>query len=335
MKKVLFTLVLCFVLINCSDETDSNQLVYSYGDEIQSTLLADYLIPDKDIDLLQQLGFSGSPVQVYEKYNLLTEESYVNYLVEGDINIKAEDLINMVPLEHTSKVSSKKQYRTSIVADPATYKIMYVSYSIQTPWSNELTITTDPDISAALDLAITNYNNLNLGISFERDYLPTSYPYATRAPALIRAANNYINDSGAIIIRHTNTGSSGSAGFPRRVYELRSGFSNVPYKEIDINLGVTSAGLDILEHVLTHEMGHCIGLRHTDYARRSVNCPADSRFGNEGASSYGAIHIPGTPTANEWGATGLDTDSIMISCGNGFEDGEFSTHDITALRAIW
>ena len=49
----------------------------------------------------------------------------------------------------------------------------------------------------------------------------------------------------------------------------------------------------------------------------------------------GAINVPGTPSENRWGAAGLDSDSLMISCFDGSEDGEFSNFDVVALEFLY
>lgn len=340
MKKLFIVFVVCFVFKSCSkqneqiSEIELNSLDL-LNDEIKSTLLTNYTIPDEDVERLQRLGFSGSYVKAHNNFNVVTEESYISYIVEGDIEIKSMDLINMIPLDTESvfnkKTTLRRQYRTSVVAAPKTYKIIYVSYSGLAPF-NSLNITTDPEISEALDLAIDNYNDLNLSISFERIYLPAKYPGKT-GPRIIAAAQDFINNSGAIVIKHANLGGAGGkAGFPLRIFKSRPPrFINTPFKKISIDLRTVDSGLNVLEHVITHEIGHCIGFRHTDYAFR--RCGDGDR--NEGAGSYGAIHIPGTPVVNEWGANGLDTDSVMISCFDNNENGEFSAHDITALNEIW
>jgi hypothetical protein len=72
---------------------------------------------------------------------------------------------------------------------------------------------------------------------------------------------------------------------------------------------------------MAHEIGHCIGFRHTDYQTRQ-SCGQNV---NEGSAGVGAIHIAGTPT-------GSDSSSIMQSCGPAID---FNNKDVTALEALY
>jgi hypothetical protein len=152
-------------------------------------------------------------------------------------------------------------------------------------------------LSSGLNNAIGNYNALPLVFDFARG--PT-----TGCSANITAA--------------TTSGAGGSAGFP-------SGGN--PYGTINIGTGTASYGVDVAEHVITHELGHTIGFRHSDYYNRAISCGGSAS--NEGTAGVGAILIPGTPSTSTVGA------SIMNSCFRSTESGEFMNSDITALNYLY
>lgn len=109
----------------------------------------------------------------------------------------------------------------------------------------------------------------------------------------------------------------GSSGFPS---------SGLPFSTINIGDGLATFSIDTIEHVITHEIGHAIGFRHSDFFNRSISCGTG---GNEGDAGVSAIHIPGTPTDATVGG------SIMNSCFRTTEPGEFTATDVTALRALY
>ena len=151
--------------------------------------------------------------------------------------------------------------------------------------------------STALDLAIQNYNDRPL--SFRMVRAPSTGCSAT--------INATINPSQ----------NGGSAGFPS---------GGMPYGQIIIGGLLSNYGVDVIEHVITHELGHAIGFRHSDYYNRAISCGTG---GNEGDAGIGAVLIPGTPsTANVGG-------SIMNSCFRSVETGEFTGTDLVALNALY
>ena len=152
--------------------------------------------------------------------------------------------------------------------------------------------------SDALNRAITNYNNLALTFSMRR-------------------ISGSTTGCGAVITARITSGTGGSSGFPS---------GGRPYNIINIGSGMNSFSTDTVEHVITHELGHTVGLRHSDYFNRSISCGTG---GNEGSAGVGAIHIPGTPTGATVGG------SIMNSCFRSSETGEFTSSDITALQTLY
>jgi len=153
-------------------------------------------------------------------------------------------------------------------------------------------------LSRALDDAISNYNELDL--TFE----------------MVRTTGS---DAGcdAEIIGHIVAGGGGEAGFPA---------GGLPFEEINIGRGVARNGVAVSTHVITHELGHCIGFRHSDFFNRSISCGVG---GNEGRAPDGAILIPGTP------ARAVVNGSVMNSCFDVDSTGVFTATDLIALDALY
>jgi hypothetical protein len=210
------------------------------------------------------------------------------YLVEGDIFLSPELLASKGD-NSMLRVGAEEQYRTTnlVTGLPRT---LTVSLSTEFPAAYE----------TAIDEAIRRYNAANLQLKFTR---------ITSGVADLPV--QYAADLGPGVL-----GQSG--GFP-------SGGNPAPgFKLVPSVIGNQTTGA--IATIMAHEMGHCIGFRHTDYMNRQYSC--GGRKSNEGASTVGAILIPGTPAA-------ADPNSWMLACVGTNVDRPFNANDVTALNYLY
>lgn len=216
------------------------------------------------------------------------------YLVEGDINL-TEALLNSTPTQLLLRAGDEEQYRTTnlVTGLPNTFKILVSNLST-------------PFVSGA-DIAIARYNALGLKMTFVR--------ITTGTPDITILGFNQKPRGGYITL--------GSSGFPTS--------AGAPYNTIKMNTNQYAYGsnpdTNYVGSVIQHELGHCIGMRHTDYYDRSISCGGTAS--NEGASTIGAILIPGTP-----GTATLAAGSWMLACSNG-GNRTFNADDVTALNYLY
>jgi len=222
-----------------------------------------------------------------------------NYLIEGDILLTKAQLQEMsgVAPTHNFIIANEEHYRTTnLVSTGGTVRHITVSLGSGFP----------SYYSTGLDLALAHYNNLNLNIHFDRV-----------------ASGGEINIAGANLGRSIFGGCvlGQSAGFPTSSGNPASGFTLSTSKCATQYIN-TAAKAD---EVMAHELGHCIGFRHTDYMNR-ISCGSNS---NEGDAGVGAIHIDGTIGT----VTSGNYNSWMMACVNG--DNSFSSEDNYALQYVY
>ena len=210
------------------------------------------------------------------------------YIVEGDIFL-AEKEINTPTPTLDIRVGKAEQYRTTNLV---TGMPRVISISIS-GFSSGLYVTW-------LDEAIARYNALGLRLTF------------------VRVA------SGADI--------SITQGYASGAYGMASGFpdgSGNPASGIILDQNVIGNPVSgFVASLICHEVGHCIGLRHSDYYDRLISCPfEDPAYRNEGQAGVGAIHIPFTPTTAEY-------NSWMLACTDNV-DRPFNAADVIALNHLY
>lgn len=212
------------------------------------------------------------------------------YLVEGDIIVTKEQLDNRTDAQFL-RVGEEEQYRTINVvrAVPRTIRVRFSGY-----WNSSIL----PVYTSALDVALGRYNALGLNLSFQR----VSSSSSAEISLFVTAGVPYL----------------ASAGFPTAAGE--------PYNQILVNTPAIVNIQNYIASILAHEIGHCIGFRHTDYMNRSYSCGGTPV--NEGDAGVGAIHVPGTPT-------NPDARSWMLACFIAGEDRPMNSNDVTALKYLY
>src|SRR4051812_39861356 len=160
-----------------------------------------------------------------------------NYLVEGDILLTPANL-SETSISPNLRIAETEQYRT-------TNLVKSLPRTITVSVSNLPTV-----YATATSNAVARYNALGLTITFQ-----------------------IVSSGGNIQVIGFNEGPSGgyitlgSSGFPTSTGD--------PYNQIQMNTNAQAYGtnpdVNYLTSVLQHEIGHCIGFRHTDYMNRAFS----------------------------------------------------------------
>ncbi|MDB5202005.1 MAG: milk-clotting protease [Ferruginibacter sp.] len=214
------------------------------------------------------------------------------YIVEGDI-VLTDELLNSTPEQTLMRIAGDEQYRTTNLVKNLPRVIKVAVTGLGTAFVS------------GTDLAIARYNALGLKMTFQR---------VTSGSADITIQGFNQGPSGGYI-------TLGSSGFPTR--------QGNPYGTVKMNTNQYAYGsnpdVNYVGSVIQHEIGHCIGMRHTDYYNRAYSCGGAAS--NEGASNVGAILIPGTPSTANAG-------SWMLACSNG-GDRTFNSNDVIGLNYLY
>lgn len=207
------------------------------------------------------------------------------YLVEGDLMFSKDikDYSNSITDRHASTnnlVSTLKVTFMSVYVDSS------IPSSGEDNWRN------------ALSYAVSDLNTIS-GSTVHFNIITSG---SASADIVIKSDGNVLQDN-----------TIASAGFPTS--------NGNPYNQIIINLdfwGNTSVSEGSKRYNLVHELGHCIGLRHTNW---------DDPNRYEGPLSIGANVIPNTPAQ--------DPNSVMNGGTASYSWNGFSVYDLVAIRYLY
>jgi hypothetical protein len=282
--------------MNARSESNANGFPLAVATFIALTLTACEAGDEQPIDEDQTLEIISNLEQAGYPEQEISVDELGQVIVGGDAVVTLEASREMIGLTRTGESAEGgddvfRQYRTTNVIDSAIDNICI----------NGSALSANTTLSAALDGAIANYNNQNLTFNLTR----ISGPPGSGCDAVINAV--------------LTSGSGGLAWFPA---------GGLPYETVNIGSGVAAYGAGVAKHVITHEIGHCIGFRHTDYYNRAISCGWDPDP-NEGQGGVGAHHIPNTPY------TAVYNGSIMNSCFNPGSTGVWTAEDLDALHQLY
>jgi hypothetical protein len=245
-------------------------------------------VSEQTLAQIQHLGFSTEGV---------TKQNG-GYLVEGDILLSEADLKSN-PVTPNMIIAQEEQYRTFNLVSATKHPSIKVAL-------NNSSAQHDAAFSSALDEAIRRYNALGLQISFTR-------VSATQSPDITVVAFYQVSNT------------LGSSGFPNSTGD--------PYNQVQMNTywyntGTDATNVNYIGSIMAHEIGHCIGFRHTDYMNRAYSCGGRKQNEGQATTGVGAVQIPGTPS-------GADPNSWMLACTGSNVNRPFNANDKIALGYVY
>lgn len=271
---------------DAADAIETDQAELTVEEITQASSARTAVTDQKILDKIIHLGLDSGKVTLGD-FHLPDGSVQERIYIGNDLIITEKELDQIMEVD-----GATRQFRTNNLVTGNNRTIDIIGYS----GNDQFGLSSKAQLG--LEWAVNNYNRLN-------------------GSALRFNLTTGVNFDASDIVVYDNTANNpgsqgGVAGFPS---------NGRPFKFVQI-YGLESFDTNVNEHVITHEIGHSIGFRHSDYYDRA-SCGQTG----EGVGPNGAIQLPGTPRR--------DLNSIMQACFPGNASGEFSNNDITALNSMY
>ncbi|GAA0725862.1 hypothetical protein GCM10009430_32150 [Aquimarina litoralis] len=244
--------------------------------------------------VLEKLAKQGVNINVIEDHSYDDGEGNITegYLA-GDIFFSINDIKTIEDLPSIDDIEGQKLYRTrNLVRVPNQGRRNISVRGLKLP----------EKLKRTLRRAVNNYNKLDLKIKLNLSF------------------GNTEGGKDIIVRVNSNIPAAADAGFPNR---------GNPFKRVRVNYALLRNVNDgTITTILMHELGHCFGLRHSDYKTRS-SCGSIIDEDSLSGIQPGAIYIPGTDRS------GNSQTSIMRACLSISDKGTFFQQDRRGLRQLY
>ena len=291
MKRTFYLMAICVCLLfSCKMESDLDPVIPDQDLGLSNL----YLGGDKDMDrFLELYGLKNAEVQDLGKF----------YFVDNCILANKDKLLSGVyDINSDKKGNENAQVRTTALVSSSAWNYKLIKVKIDNSIPSSGVDNWRPEIEQALE----DLNDVkNFRLKFE---LVSSGDYDILIKSDVADPIPYNAIAGA---------DWPSSGLPGSPILINLDYTNIndpsnPYDDI-YNWTVPSA---VKRRNIVHEIGHCIGYRHTNYEDL-----------NEGPGSIGQIYVPGTFTT--------DPNSVMNGGTANTPWSGFSPFDILTCRTIY
>ncbi len=289
------------LVLGCVAETDDEII----ADDARETEI------DEIIENLLAAGYTEDDIEIIEVEDPLSldgvplREVGTQVIVEGDIHVTLEASRELAGIEGEDGESFRHWQTPGLVTNNTTICL----HRVVSWWNNGVPgapyyTPLSTDMSQGVSYATSNYGFVS---SFGLNFSLRNASIDMVGSILTSTAGCTYN---TVVVGSPLLGTPGSSGFPS---------GGAPYGLIQLN---GSGNNQFFEHVATHEIGHTIGLRHSDWQTRASCGPGETP-----EPQLGASQIPGTPNQT--------THSVFAACVPASTNGEFRGSDVAALQTLY